>query len=188
MEIQRQHSPVFELARSMSEHMRIPVSFDGEADAFVTRPVENRLQVGSRLAVTGPEGLEVEAILESGVVMAQERQAWCSFLAPTGVRFFSRIALSEAEIQAYEQHPSTFFGVIDPTAGRKSLKAPIDYYNFFWESMNSTPKARLLDLMKDSPDVEELAALSQYDLAIHYCVRMAEVMIAAASADAAVDG
>lgn len=188
VEIHRQHSPVFELARSMREHLRIPVSFDGGADAFATRLAENRLQIGSRFVVAGPEGLEIEALLENGVVMAQERHAWCTFLAPTGVRFLSRIALSEAEVQAYEQHPSTFFGVIDPNAGRQLLNAQIDYFNFFWESMSSTPKARLLELMKDFPDIQELAGLSQYDLATQYCVRMAEVMIATASAAAAVDG
>ena len=40
VEIHRQHSPVFELASSMSEHLRIPASFDGDADAFATRPAE----------------------------------------------------------------------------------------------------------------------------------------------------
>ncbi|MEE5137993.1 SEC-C domain-containing protein [Pseudomonas alliivorans] len=186
VEIRRRHSPVFELVKSMSEHGRIPASFDGEADAFAIRPAENRLKIGSRFVVAGPEGLDVEAVLENGVVVAQEKLAWCTFLAPTGLRFFSGIPLTEAELEAYEQHPSTFFGVTDHNAGRKPLKTSIDYFDFFWEGYSCTPKERLLEFMKYFPSIEELTVLSQYDLATRYCARMAELMISTSSAHATV--
>lgn len=95
------------------------------------------------------------------------------FCGPTGVRFLNRVALSEAEVQACEQHPSTFFGVTDLNAGPQPVKAPIDYFTFLWESMSSTPKAKLMELMKHFPDKQELAGMSQYDLATLYCVGMA---------------
>ncbi|WMJ02019.1 SEC-C domain-containing protein [Pseudomonas chlororaphis subsp. aurantiaca] len=181
VEIRRRHLPVFELVESMSEHLRIPVSFDGEADVFAIQPPVDKLQIGSRFVVPGPEGVEVEALLESGVVMLEQQQAWCTFLAINGARFICSIALTEVELEAYKQHPSTFFGVIDHNAGRKPLKTPVDYFNFFWVAASETPKAKLLEWMEAAPDLGDLSALSQKELATHYCARMAEFMMATAS-------
>ena len=187
VEIRRRHLPVFELVDSMIEHLRIPVSFDGDADAFATQPPADRLQIGSRFVVPGPDGVNIEALLESGVVMSEQQQACCTFLAINGTRFMCNISLTEVELEAYKQHPSTFFGVIDHNAGRKPLKTPVDYFNFFWAAASDTPKAKLLEWMEAAHDLGDLSVLSQKELATRYCARMAELMMANASGPAAVD-
>lgn len=180
VEIRRRHSPIFELAKSMTEHLKIPVSFDGEADAFASQPPAGKLQIGSRFVLPVPDGLEVDALLESGVVMPEQQQACCIFLATNGTRLMCTIALTEAELEAYKQHPSTFFGVIDHNAGRKPLKTPLEYFDFFWAAAGDTSRENLLEWMADAPDFGKLSLLSQKDLATHYCVRMAEWMMATA--------
>lgn len=177
VQTRRRHLPVFELIESMGKHRAIPVSFDGEADAFASNPPPNRFQIGECYVVPGPDGMEIEAVLEGGVVMPEQRKAWCTFFGVDGKRFICTMDLTDAELEAHKQHPSTFFGVVDRNAGRKPLRTALDCFNFLWESARHTPKERLLDHMKAASDIDELAALSQSDLATHYCVRMAEAMM-----------
>lgn len=177
VQTRRRHLPVFELFESMEKHRAIPMSFDGEADAFTSSPPPDRIHIGKCYVVPGPDGVEVEATLEDGVVMPEQKQAQCTFFGVDGKRFICTMALTDAELEAHKQHPSTFFGVVDRNAGRKPLRTAMDYFTFLWESARDTPKERLLEHMKAAPDIGELAALSQRDLATHYCVRMAEVMM-----------
>ncbi len=177
VQTRRRHLPVFELIESMGKHRAIPVSFDGEADAFANNPPPNRFQIGENYVVQGPDGVEIEAVLEGGVVMPEQKEAWCTFFGVDEKRFICTMPLTDAELAAHKQHPSTFFGVVDRNAGRKPLRTAMDCFNFLWESASDTPKERLLDHMKAAPDIDELAVLSQNDLATHYCVRMAEAMM-----------
>ncbi|MBF6031479.1 SEC-C domain-containing protein [Pseudomonas sp. P115] len=177
VQTRHRHLPVFELIESMEKHRTIPVSFIGEADVFASNQPSDRLQIGFRYTVPGPGGVDVEAVLEGGVVMPEQKQAFCTFLGVNGERFMCMITMTNAELEAYKQHPSTFFGVVDRNAGRKPLRTAMDYFNFFWESARDTPKAKLLEHMKAASDISEMAALSQADLAMQYCVRMAEWMI-----------
>lgn len=185
VEIRRRNLPVFELVDSMSKHLRIPVSFDGDADAFSTQPHSDRLQVGSRFVVPGPDGVDVEVLLESGVVVSENQEACCIVSAINGARFMCTIALTKDELAAYKQHPSTFFGVIDHNAGRKSLKTAVDYFNFLWAATCDVPKARLLEWMEAAPDINHLSVLSQVELATLYCTRMAELMMFTNASDLA---
>lgn len=178
--IWRRHLPVFELIDSMSEHLKIPVSFDGDADAFAIQPPASRLQIGSRFMVTGPGGENIEGFLESGVVMPEQHQAYCVVVAIDGNRFMCTVPLTEVEVEVYKQHPSTFFGVIDHNAGRKPLKTPIDHFKFFWAAAGDTPKEKILEWMSEAPNLGELSMLSQEELATRYCARMAELMMAGA--------
>lgn len=175
--IQRRHLPLFDLTRSMSEHWRIPVSFDGEADVFAIRSPDDRLQAGSNYVVPGPDGVKCEALLESGLVMPDQRQAHCIFTSSNGMRFICIIPLTETELEAYKQHPSTFFGVVDPNATRNSLNTPLDHFNFFWRAYHRTPKATLLEWMEAAHNFNYLSLLPQQELATHYCACMAEAMI-----------
>jgi hypothetical protein len=177
VQTRRRHLPVFELIESMGKHYAIPMSFAGQANAFENNQPFDKLQVGKRYVVPGPDGVEDVATLESGVVMSDQKQAMCIFLGAGGKRFVCAVPLTDVELEAYKQHPSTFFGVIDPNAGGKTLTNSMDYFNLMWESAKDTPRETLLEKMKLAPDIDELAALSQPDLATHYCVHMANTMM-----------
>ncbi|MDD2049694.1 YecA family protein [Pseudomonas putida] len=176
VEIKRRHAPVFALIESIQKHRRIPVTFDGEPDAFIGGSSEARLQVGQLLQVPGPDGALMEAMLESGVVMAERREAWC-VVCSNEQRFITRIPLSDEELHAYTQHPATFFGAIDRNAARSVPRTELDWFNFLWESYSSTAKDSLIEFMGQSPDIEYLKTLTQVELATEYCARMAGVML-----------
>jgi len=176
VEIRRRHAPVFALIESMQKHRRIPVTFDGESEAFIGGPPVARLQVGQLLQVPSPDGILVDATLESGVVMAEQREAWC-VVCSTEQRFITRIPLSDEELHAYAQHPATFFGVIDRNASRSAPRTELDWFNFLWESYSSTAKDTLIEFMGLAPDIERLKTLTQVELATEYCARMAGAML-----------
>jgi hypothetical protein len=50
--------------------------------------------------------------------------------------------------------------------------SPIEFYDFWLESFKSLSKSRLLELMAQAPDFEQLKILSQPELASIYAERM----------------
>lgn len=192
--IRRRHRPVFDLIESMGKHRDIPATFDGQAMAFAKGESPNSLRVGERFEVAGPSGEVLEGVLESGVVMREQKAAWCVFRGKDGSRFMNTVPLTDAELEAYRQHPSTFFGTIDRNAGRKPLVTAMDHFEFLWESYRKTDRDELLDWMQAAPNIDELRTLDQTELATRYCVGMAGSMMGelaarrAAAADADANG
>ena len=55
----------------------------------------------------------------------------------------------------------------------KGVNNWLDLAEFFWENYQHTAREKLLDWMKDARDIDDLRKLSQRDLAITYCERIA---------------
>jgi len=176
VQTRRRHAPIFALLESMQKHRHIPATFDGEADAFLGGSSLARLQIGQRLKVPKPDGTQVEVILESGLVMPEWKAASCVVCSDNQPRFIVKIPLTDEELRAHAQHPTTFFGVIDRNAGRSRRNTGLDWFDFFWEVYSGGPREKLIELMKHAPDLERLKGLTQDELAIEYCTRMASSM------------
>jgi hypothetical protein len=114
--------------------------------------------------------------------MPEQKVAWCVFRGKDGSRFINTVPLNDAELEAYRQHPSTFFGTIDRNAGRKPLVTAIDHFDFLWESYGKTDRDTLLDWMQGAPNIDELRKLDQTEIATRYCVGMAGSMMRERSA------
>lgn len=177
VEVRRRHAPIFALLESMQKHRNIPATFDGEAEAFLNGYSEARLQIGRRMNVPGPGGMEIEATLESGVVMAESKAACCVFCSDDQQRFLVQIPLTDEELQASAQHPATFFGVIDRNAGRPSPKTALDWFNFFWETYSHSSRENLIEFMRHVLNPERLKEMTQEELATEYCTRMADSVV-----------
>lgn len=175
--MRRRHAPIFALLESMQKHRHLPVTFDGEPNVYFGMAPEARLQIGQRLEVPGPDGAQVEATLEGGVVMPSWKAASCVVCTDDQRRFMVQIPLTDAELQAYAQHPATFFGAIDRNAGRPMVKTAIDWFNFLWETYSHSSKEKLLEFMAQAPDIERLKRMSQEELATEYCTRLAGSMM-----------
>ncbi len=120
----------------------------------------------------------MEGTLESGVVMREHKMAWCTFLTDDGRRHIVKIPLTDEELRAHAEHPSTFFGVLDRNAGRKPLKTAMDCFEFLWEANKDTTRERLLERLAKVPDFQSLKEASRDELATHYCALMASQMMA----------
>ncbi|XEI54253.1 hypothetical protein NMD13_14685 [Pseudomonas nitroreducens] len=177
IDIRQRHAPVLALLKSMQKHRHIPATFDGMAEAYLGSPQIARLQVGQRMEVLGPSGVQMEVALESGVVIPEQKSAVCVVSGDDQQSFLVSIPLSDEELRAYAEHPATFFGVIDKNAGRPQPKSSLEWFDFFWEAYSSTDKEKLIELLDQHPNVEELRTLHQKDLATEYCSRMADQMM-----------
>ncbi|MFO1756490.1 SEC-C metal-binding domain-containing protein [Pseudomonas aeruginosa] len=177
VDIRQRHAPIFALLESMQKHRHIPATFDGVAEAYLNAPPVARLQVGQRVDAIGPNGTHIEAVLESGAVIPQQKSAVCVVRSDDHQYFTLSIPLSDEELRAYAEHPATFFGVIDKNASRPQPKTGLDWFDFFWEAYSNSTKEKLIELMANDSNLEGLRAKPQEELATAYCVRMAELMM-----------
>ena len=83
-------------------------------------------------------------------VVVEQKAAWCVFRDKVGCRSISTVPLTDVELEAFKQHPATFFGTIDRNAGRPPIETAIDCFEFLWESYEVTPKERLLELSRSN--------------------------------------
>jgi hypothetical protein len=80
----------------------------------------------------------------------------------TGQNWIGTFEMTPEELADYEQHPDTYFGVYQKQ-GRRAETA-MDMYDFFAEAHENTPKDKLIALLPNYPDQEELKRLSQKEL------------------------
>jgi hypothetical protein len=184
VEVRRRHAPIFSLLESMQKYRHIPATFDGEAEAFLDGSSEIRLQVGRRMMAPGTDGTQIEVMLESGIVIPEWKAATCVVCSDDQQRFIIQIPLTDKELQAYAQHPTTFFGVIDRNAGRSIQNTGLDWFNFFWETYSGSSKEKLIEFMEHASDPERLRTMTQEDLATEYCARMANLFMQCESENA----
>lgn len=77
-------------------------------------------------------------------------------------RWISTFEMTPEELIDYARHPDTFFGVYKRQP--KGLHTIMDMYDFFTEGYVNTHKDKLIELLPNYPDQEELRRLSQKEL------------------------
>ena len=70
--------------------------------------------------------------------------------------------MTAEELADYARHPDTYFGVYQKQG--KGLQTIMDMYDFFAEAHENTPKDKLVALLPNYPDQDELKRLSQKEL------------------------
>jgi hypothetical protein len=174
MRSRERHADILSLKDAAKIRHTIPSTFDGSNPAltFSDNPMP-RLRVGDWYAVPDATGAQIEAQLCQGTVIETKKVAFCIYRTKAGLHIMCQNDLTDDELQAYRLYPGTFFGVVDENAGRKKVESAVDWFDFFFESFQHTPKEKLLEFMSGAPDFDELSKQNQRDLAITYCERMA---------------
>jgi SEC-C motif len=165
-----QHVEMFELKKSMAEHAVLPSTFDGQMPSVAFGPTEiPRLAIGKQYLVPDSTGREVPGVLVDAVVNVPEQQVYGIYGLDSGAQIIATCPITIGELEDYRRHPDTFFGVYKKQ-GRK-IDDPVELFDFFYDSYKETPKERLLEFIKDAPDLEHFQKLSQKDLAEAVCER-----------------
>jgi SEC-C motif-containing protein len=157
------HLPLFQLLKSMEAHREVPATFDGRlpSEVFAKNPPP-RIRIGGMYQVPGPGGQPVVGQITQALV--QGDKAVCAFHdSQTGQAWLGTFDMTPAELADYAAHPETYFGV-QQNPNRKAETA-IDLFDFFFESFKNTPQEKLLEAMKQAPDIEQLELLPQIELA-----------------------
>ncbi len=168
----KQHRDIFTLMESMRTHYEIPSTFDGEIPEFAFGEEQPRLRIGSKYLVPGEGGAEVVGTLVEATVIEPEAKAYGIFRRENGDSIIVTCDLSPEELSAYRRHPDTFFGVHRQQG--KRVQSPLEFFDCLFETYSKTPKEKLLEFMKDHPDIAELERKDQRELATLYCERMTE--------------
>ena len=128
-----------------------------------------RLLIGRRYLVPDSSGKEVTGVLVDAVVNVRERSVYGIYHLDSSIQVIATSPLTIDELEDYRRHPHTFFGIYRKQSG--TIDNPIELFDFFYESYKDTPKERLLEFIKDAPDLEEFKRLSQKDLSEAVCER-----------------
>src|SRR6202048_4263491 len=173
LEARARHAEMFALMKSMQTHYEIPSTFDGEMPelAFQESTDLPRLQFGRWYLIPVPGRGEIPGRLYDAVVQEPQKQVFGLYQLASGESVSAVCPISDAELAAHKHYPETFFGEVrDPTRLAKSL---VDWCDFFYETYKHTPREKLLEWMAAAPDIEHMRTLSQPDLAIIICERLA---------------
>lgn len=181
IESRKQHAEMHALINSLPGYGNVPATFDGDIPQYAFGLAgRERLLVGNRYSVPAEDGSEVVGVLTDAVVMDAERVAYGVMELESGQTTIHHFPLSDAEMDAWRQHPDTFFGVVKQQG---EMKGPLEIYDFFLRSFSATPRASLLQLLAADPDLDTLRELSDDDLRSLLAERYALFAIAKGQAE-----
>jgi hypothetical protein len=121
--------------------------------------------------VSDESGREIPGVLYDAVVNESWRQAIGAYQLEDGRSILCSVPLSDDELVSYKHSPDTFFGIVKCVS--KSLKNPLDAFDFFFETHSQTSREKLLEFMSAWPNIGTLRSLPQRDLAEIYSAQMA---------------
>lgn len=168
IDMRERHIDLVQLMKSIEKYSEVPSTFDGEIPefAFNSDMQVNRLLIGERYVVPDANGNDSIGELENATVNQNDRTVWAVMRLQDRNRIITKFDLSEEELKAYQSHPDTFFGTVNPVA--KNTDSPLELYDFFFKGFKDTSKDILLERFAAAPNIEELKQLSQAELARMY--------------------
>lgn len=169
------HAAMMALIDSIRTHYEIPATFDGELpSSLTTNGSPTRLRIGQHYLVPDETGTEVPGRLVSATVMQSEKAAYGIYELGDGRKIIATCPLSPEELEDYRSYPDTFFDAITPVASKASTF--VEKCDFLFSTYQHSTRDKLLEFMQNAQDIEYLRTLSQRELAIIYCERMAIAM------------
>lgn len=171
LDARKRHCEIFALLESLKKHYEIPSTFDGEIPEFAFKNVEGvvPLKFGNCYLVPTEDGSQVPGCLVNAVVNEHNKSVLGCYHLENGVHVLAECPISDAELDAYQKYPETFFGEIRD--GRNRPETLVEWCDFFYRTYKNTSRDKVLEWLAGSPDLAELQKLSQEELAIILCER-----------------
>ncbi|MCW0456605.1 SEC-C domain-containing protein [Xanthomonas sacchari] len=163
----REENPEIEaLWQSLQEHSSIPTTFDGSIYGLDG----GQLLIGQRYMLDdGSVGT-----LDSAVVIEQWGSVVCLMCLDDGTQAIYKTTMSDAELDAWHQHPETFFGQMTGCrAGSTQSEGVLSIYDLVCETYADTPKEMLLEFMVGDPEMLRLQQFTQPELVKYYAYGVA---------------
>lgn len=148
----------------------VPSTFDGELPEVAYGGVRRRWLLEEEYDLQGL-GVASRGVLKVAWVNEANSTATLVFRLPTGETRVVDDGLSKREVEAYQRHPESFFGM--PADRPAKVEDPFSLFRFFYDSYKSTPRAKMLEFFAAAPDLENLKRLPDEELRLEYCNRHA---------------
>lgn len=165
-QVKQKHADLFALEKALKSYPQIPNSFDGDLPP-VRKGEHGRIKIGR---LYNFEDAGVTGVVTTATVSEPERKIYIGVAGTNGTSHILSEDISDRELEVYRAHPNTYFGVVHPAG--KQINDPFEFFEWILDSYKNTPKEKLIEFMKDAPDIEELRQLSQEELALEYCERI----------------
>jgi hypothetical protein len=167
----QKHIDIHNLLEACRKYPQIPTTFDGSLPSQALGKGEP-LRIG--------ETYFFDCIGEKGqlgtvtTVNESDKQVYFTMTTEDGFSHILSEPISDEALADYKAHPEAFFGTIQRVGGRAN--DVYELFEFFLICYKAATKEKLLELMKDAPDIEALRQMEQADLAIEYAERCAAVV------------
>ena len=171
----QKHIDVHNIIESMTKYPQIPMTFDGSLPSETLGNQRERIVIGKTYFFNDIGEKGIVGTVTSACVSEGDKKVYIGVTTDDGKAHILAEPMSDAALADYKKHPEAFFGQIQPVS-RKS-ETPYDLFEFFLATYSKSTKEKLLEFMKDASDIGQLRKLSQEDLAIEYCDRMASSFV-----------
>lgn len=170
----KSHQDIYDLIVSMDKHYNIPSTFDGTHPEFTFGDVQQpRLLIGQRYLVPDKSGKEISGTLEDAIIDENKCEVIGIYKADSdNRRIIVKGPISKDELMAYRRNPEIFFGVKKYVGKQLEENDSVGLFEFFLEGFIKISKEQLLDVMKESQDIEHLKTLDQEELAVTRAERL----------------
>jgi hypothetical protein len=170
VDAREKHRELHWLRKALQTHQSIPSTFDDRLPEEPNDLSMPRLMIGNTYRIPIEGGQETLAILTDATVLEPEKKAYGTYRCRDGRHVICASTLTGAELATYRSSPETFFGVVKFVSPQ--MTEPSDCFDFIWGSYGRTTKEKLLEFMKDWPDLDALRPFGQHRLAQVYCARI----------------
>lgn len=164
--VKQKHADMFDLEESLKSYPQVPNRFDGDLPP-VPKGEHERIKIG---ATYNFEDAGVVGEVNTAIVVEGERKIYVGIQGQDGKGHILTEDISDQELEVYRAHRDTYFGAVLPAS--KKIKEPYEFFEWVMSAYKDTTKDKLIEFMKDAPDIDKLKELDQRDLVVEYCERM----------------
>lgn len=170
----QEHIDIYNICDSLERYLSFPRTFDGTLPSEQSETMESRrVQIGETYlfeGVGGPDG--TIGTVTSATISENEKLAYIAITRAEGGSVILTQKMTDEAIADYKLHGDAYFG----NPGRpmkRDIKSTYELFEWLMECYATTPRDRLLELVKGAPNIDELQQMSDDDLRANYCEMMA---------------
>lgn len=173
----RKHAVAESIFHAYRDFAGIPGTFDSTLpeERLLDDKDSKRLRIGARYLFPSNDNNERTGVVVDALVMESWKEVVATVRHDDGSGdALYKAKISDEELAVYRASPDTFFGVVKRVSN--GIQTPLEAFDFFYEAYKSTSRERLLELMTEWPNINELREMNQSDLVDTYCERWAAHM------------
>ncbi len=165
----QKHLDAHEIMDAIKVYPVFPDTFDG---SLISDSSDRNIKIGETYQFTDvgdPPG--TIGTVTDAIVMEDQEIAHVVIRTKDGKSLILKQTLTRHQLDDYRKHKDTFFGVKKNAGGQ--INDPFEFFEWLLTTYKKSSKEKLLEFLAKAPDIELLRSLSQEDLALIYCERIA---------------
>lgn len=164
----QKHIDAHNILQAFKTYTQLPATFDGSLPSM-SFGRDERLIIGESYDFVDVGDKGVVGTVTDVTISEETKTRMCAIQCEDGRSMLLEGKITDEELIEYKKHPDAYFGKIK-RAPRKT-NDPFELFEFFVDSYKNTPKEKLVEFMKEDPQIEDLKRLEREDLLLEVCER-----------------